>query len=62
MTAASTYDNYYAGFLYSLKVWNKNTDLSNSADPDGTSTCTGSCTYCPLTGVCLSTCDINSYE
>ena len=55
-TDSPDYTDFYTGFLYSAKIWNKFNDLSNPSEEDGTDICTGSCAYCPLTGVCLDNC------
>ena len=56
-TGASTFGTFYTGFIYSIKIWNEFIDLSTTQD--GQSGCTGTCSYCPLTGICIRNCGID---
>ena len=42
-----------------MKIWNKIIDLVSN--PDGTSSCSGTCSYCPPGGTCLYDCSIDEY-
>ena len=55
------FNSFYTGFIYSLKIWNfYSPDIPNNLDYQF-SPCSGSCSVCPLTGVCFPTCDISTY-
>ena len=58
-TSASTFTDFYSGFIYSMKAFNEETDI---AAVDTSSSCSGGCSPCPVDGVCLGDCSIGKYE
>ena len=51
---------YFNGFLWELRIYNTEFDLSSLLQSSG---CSGGCTYCPInnSNECLPTCDIDEH-
>mgnify|MGYP000161339295 CR=1 FL=1 len=53
----NSYQNFYEGFLYELRIYNENFDASSLA----VQACSGSCEVCPNDGDCILSCDIDEF-
>lgn len=50
-------DDYFTGYIQSMTVWNTDQSLTGEVS----SSCTGGCTICPITGTCLTDCGVEYY-
>ena len=50
-------NTYYTGYIRSISVWNTDYSLKNQVS----TSCSGNCIFCPLTGSCLTNCALTSF-
>ena len=56
-TSPQLLGNYFAGYLFSISVWNTDQSLTGEVSV----TCTGGCSVCPSSGICTTACGLLQY-